>query len=253
MLVQLGAARSGGADRRLAWSLAGIAGALNAAGFYAIGLYSSNMTGNVSALAERLALADLPAAAGLLAIAGAFVLGAAVSAMLIAAGQRRGVAGIHACSILVEAVLLACLGCVALRLGEAGRTPLLAFGLSFLMGLQNATVTRISDARVRTTHVTGMITDIGIELGSLADLAWHRGQKRGAGASLDRLVLHGLTVTSFLAGGVAGILAYRAAGAWLLLAMAALLLALASTGLRAGRRGADGAAAAPVQGRGNGP
>jgi uncharacterized membrane protein YoaK (UPF0700 family) len=33
----------------------------------------------------------------------------------------------------------------------------------FLMGLQNAVVTRISNARVRTTHVSGTATDIGIE------------------------------------------------------------------------------------------
>jgi uncharacterized membrane protein YoaK (UPF0700 family) len=39
--------------------------------------------------------------------------------------------------------------------------------LCFIMGLQNATVTKISGARIRTTHVTGMITDVGIELGKL--------------------------------------------------------------------------------------
>ncbi len=58
MLVHEGNTRSPQADRRLAWALAGIAGGLNAAGFYAVGLYSSNMTGNVSAVADHLALGD---------------------------------------------------------------------------------------------------------------------------------------------------------------------------------------------------
>ncbi|MEJ1975184.1 MAG: DUF1275 family protein [Acetobacteraceae bacterium] len=47
------------ADRRLACSLAAIAGALNAAGFYAVGFYSSHMTGNTSSIADNLALGDL--------------------------------------------------------------------------------------------------------------------------------------------------------------------------------------------------
>lgn len=231
MLVQLGEARSGSADRRLAWSLAGVAGTLNAAGFYALGLYSSNMTGNVSALADHLALLDLRAAAALLALVATFILGAAVSTLLIEAGRRRGAARVYAVSILAEAVLLAALGCVDLWLPGAGRTPLLAYGLSFLMGLQNAVVTRISNARVRTTHVTGMITDIGIELGHLASLAVHRTNGGEACHDGDKLRLHVGTVVCFLGGGVAGVLAYRALGAWLLFAVAALLLALATSGL----------------------
>ena len=231
--------RSSGADRRLAWSLAGIAGALNTAGFYAVGLYSSNMTGNVSALADHLALSDLAVGATYLALVASFIFGAAVSALLIAAGRRRGIAGIYAFSILAEAVLLAGLGCADLWLTGAGRGPLLVYGLSFLMGLQNAVVTRISNARVRTTHVTGMVTDIGIELGNLADLAWHRQRQGGhdgeAEYNRDKLRLHGVTVLSFLGGGVVGVLAYRTVGPWLLFGAAALLLLLAMSGITAAR------------------
>ena len=35
------------------------------------------------------------------------------------------------------------------------------------MGLQNSLVTRISNAVVRTTHLTGIFTDLGIELSQL--------------------------------------------------------------------------------------
>ncbi|MCP5810116.1 DUF1275 domain-containing protein, partial [Klebsiella pneumoniae] len=73
-------------------------------------------------------------------------------------------------SILVEACLLALLGLADIWLLTVWRPPLLILGLAFLMGLQNATVTRISDARVRTTHVSGMATDIGIELGIAFDI-----------------------------------------------------------------------------------
>jgi uncharacterized membrane protein YoaK (UPF0700 family) len=232
VLTRLGEARIGSADRRLAWSLAGIAGALNTAGFYAMGVFSSNMTGNVAVLADHLALADFTVAAAYLALVATFVAGAAVSALLINAGRRRHVTGIYAFSILAEAVLLTGLACADLWLTGTGRGSLLAYGLSFLMGLQNAVVTRISNARVRTTHVTGMVTDIGIELGNLLDLAWRR---RRDGEAVDynaeKLRLHGVTVLSFLFGGVLGVLAYRAWGPYCLFGAALLLLLLASSGL----------------------
>ncbi len=235
MLARLGEARTDGADRHLAWSLAGIPGALNAAGFNAVGVFSSNMTGNVAALADHLALADIAVAATYLALVAIFISGAAVSTLLINAGRRRRISGIYAFSILTEAVLLTGLACADLWLTGAGRGPLLAYGLSFLMGLQNAVVTRISNARVRTTHVTGMVTDIGIELGNLVDLGWHRGWRREANGEADydadKLRLHGFTVLSFLGGGVSGVLAYRRLGPYFLFAAALLLLLLALPGV----------------------
>ena len=235
MLIQSGEARDGAADRRLAWSLAGIAGAMNAAGFYAVGVFSSNMTGNVSSLADHLALANLAAAMPYLGLVAAFISGAATSAMLVSAGRRRGMARIYALSILAEAVLLAGLASADLWLAGAGRAALLAYGLSFLMGLQNAVLTRISNARVRTTHVTGMVTDIGIELGNLLDLAWRRRRLDShdgeAEYNAGKLLLHGVTVLSFLGGGVFGVLAYRGLGPVVLFGAALLLLLLALPGL----------------------
>lgn len=231
MLIQSGKARGDGPDRRLAWSLAGIAGSLNAAGFYTAGVFSSNMTGNVSAVADHLAVGDLAVAGTYLALVATFVSGAGVSTLLINVGRRRRIAGIYAFSILAEALLLTALACADLWATGYGRGFLLAYGLSFLMGLQNAVVTRISNARVRTTHVTGMVTDIGIELGNLLDVFWHRRSGRGDGGEAEynagKLMLHGFTVLSFLCGGVFGVLAYKAMGPYFLFGAAVLLLLLA--------------------------
>jgi uncharacterized membrane protein YoaK (UPF0700 family) len=236
MLLREGDTRSSEIDRRLACALAMIAGALNSAGFYAVGFFSSNMTGNVSTLADRLALGDLLTGATYLAIVATFILGAAASTLLINAGRRRGVTKVYVFSILAEAVLLGLLGCVDLWLGPGRRGPLLIFGLSFLMGLQNAVVTRISNARVRTTHVSGMSTDIGIELGCLADIAVHRGSRAEAAPFLEKLRLHGSTVLSFCVGGIVGVLAYKAFGAALLFAAAGLLFLIALPGIVARRQ-----------------
>src|SRR3546814_15422075 len=98
------------------------------------------------------------------------------------------------------------------------------------MGLQNAVVTRISDARVRTTHISGMSTDIGIELGMLLDIARGRELDADAAPYKSKLRLHAETVLSFLVGGIIGVLVYKSLGAFLLLGIAALLLDIASGG-----------------------
>ena len=79
------------------------------------------------------------------------------------------------------------------------------------MGLQNAVITKISRAEIRTTHVTGLVTDIGIELGKLLYVN-RTGPLAPVRANRERLRIHLLLVGSFLAGGVAGALGFKAAG-----------------------------------------
>jgi uncharacterized membrane protein YoaK (UPF0700 family) len=236
MLVREGEERSNDVDQKLACTLAAIAGALNTAAFYAVGFFSANMTGNVSAFSNNLAIGNVVTGLFLLTIVVAFIAGSAVSTLLVNAGRRRQIGGIYAFSILLEAVLLALLGCADLWLPVERRAPVLVLGLSFLMGLQNAVVTRISNARVRTTHVSGMSTDIGIELGMLIDIARGREPRSEAGSYRDKLRLHGTTVLSFFAGGIVGVLLYRAVGGAMLIAVAAILLAIALDGLMGARK-----------------
>ncbi len=231
MLVHEGATRPPEADRKLGLSLAAVAGALNTAGFYAVGLYASNMTGNVSAISDSAGTGDLGLAAEALLLVLLFVLGAAVSTLLIRHRRRSAEHDAYACSVCAEAVLLVGIGLGALALAEPARGHALVLGLSFALGMQNAAATKISEARVRTTHVTGTITDIGIELARWLD--------RGAPDRVPlkrhdptRLRLHVLTVGAFLAGGLVGVVAYRAVGVALLFAAAAILAALALPALR---------------------
>ncbi|MCJ2118651.1 DUF1275 domain-containing protein [Methylobacterium sp. J-001] len=225
MLVHEGRTRTVQADLNLSWSLAALAGALNTAGFYAVGFYASNMTGNVSAISDRAGTGDLVLAAKALLLVILFGLGAATSTLLIRRRRRHARHDAYAYSICAEAILLVAIGVVALPLTEPARGEALVFGLSFVLGLQNAVVTKITDARVRTTHVTGMVTDIGIELARWLD--------RKAGDTLakrydpDKLRLHLMTVGAFLGGGLVGVLAYRTIGVGLLFAAAGILALLA--------------------------
>jgi len=215
------------ADRRLAWSLAAIAGAVNAAGFYVAGHYTSHMTGTVSLLSDALALGNFVDALIAAAVIAAFVAGAAVSTLLINRAERRLPNGAYAFSLLAEAALLFLGGLIEHLAPEEMRAPLLILGLSFTMGLQNAIVTRVSNARIRTTHVTGMITDIGIELGQLLDRRLSPRDDGIADADRRKLSLHIPTVCGFLLGGIVGVIGYQVIGALLLPVAGCVLIAIA--------------------------
>jgi uncharacterized membrane protein YoaK (UPF0700 family) len=72
--------------------------------------------------------------------------------------------------------------------------------LCFIMGLQNAIVTKLSNAVIRTTHMTGIVTDLGIELGKL--LYWNRDPDlpMQVRADRDRLKVLSSLLSCFLAG-----------------------------------------------------
>ena len=85
--------------------------------------------------------------------------------------------------------------------------------LCYVMGLQNALVTKISNSEIRTTHITGLVTDIGIELGRL--VYWNRTQEATAPlvrANRTKLRVLGSLIFSFALGAVLGALAFKRVG-----------------------------------------
>jgi uncharacterized membrane protein YoaK (UPF0700 family) len=227
----VGVDRSARADRRLGATLAFVAGAMNAGGFVAVRQYTSHMTGIVSAMADHLASgARALAVAGLAALL-AFTAGAACSAILVNFGRRRGLRSVFAAPLLLEAVLLLAFGLLGARLSSTSAlsAPVTVLLLCFIMGLQNALVTKLSYGEMRTTHVTGIVTDIGIELGKMA--YWNRSAP-GARAPVraDKARLAGLAAlgASFFAGAFGGALAFAQAGYVATVPLAAILVALAA-------------------------
>lgn len=218
--------RTDAGNRRLGRSLAFIAGAVNAGGFFAVGQYTSHMSGIVSALADNAALGDAGLmAAGLLSLL-AFFLGAATSAILINWGRRRAAHSQYAIPLVLEAVLLLGFGLMGARPASSHLLPATVAMLCFVMGLQNAIITKISRAEIRTTHVTGLVTDIGIELGKL--LYWNGKAQPRVQADLPRLGLLASLLLMFLAGGLAGAFGFKYLGFIVTLPLALLLLLLAA-------------------------
>lgn len=196
-----------------ACALAFIAGMVNVVGLLGFEHQAiTHLTGNTSLLGAAIAGGDARLALHLALLMGAFVAGCALSGFIVRdnalqLGRRYGVA----------------LGIGSLLLFAA--IPLLGAGSAWGMyaaacacGLQNAMASTYSGAVVRTTHVSGMFTDLGIAIGLAL---------RGRAVDTRRLKLCVLVIGGFLAGGVAGALAYRAVG-YRALAVPATLTGLAA-------------------------
>lgn len=226
-----GKVRTTGANRHLGIALAFVAGAINAGGFLAVHQYTSHMTGIVSSVADNLALGTVDVALAGLGALVSFAIGAACSAILVNYSRQHRLHSEFALPLMLEAVLLLCFGLLGARLADIDGlfVSVTVMLLSFIMGLQNALITKLSHAEIRTTHVTGIVTDIGIELGKWV----YRNADRHVGAARvmanrDRLALLSLLLLFFFVGGIAGALGFKQVGYGATVPLALVLVALAS-------------------------
>ncbi len=232
------------ANLRLGRALTLIAGAANAGGFLAVGQYTSHMSGIVSSFADHVALGESGLALGAVSSVLAFASGAATSAILINWGRRRSAHSVYALPLLLEAALLLCFASLGGNLAHHHvlAVPVTVALLCFVMGVQNAMITKISRAEIRTTHMTGIVTDLGIELGKA--LYWNRGvpadATRHVAADMQRVRVLASLLGMFLLGGTLGAMAFRHFGFASAVALSMLLVMLAGVPLTDDLRGRTG-------------
>ncbi|SHG66008.1 YoaK family protein [Massilia sp. CF038] len=223
--------RSTDANRQLGLALAFVAGATNAGGFLAVQTYTSHMTGIVSSMADNLALAQLPLVMAAFGALLSFVIGAATSAILVNYSRVHALHSQYALPLMLEACLLLLFGLLGARLSDIDGlfVSVTVMLLSFMMGLQNAVITKLSNAEIRTTHITGIVTDIGIEIGKLAYRnAPGTAPAERVAANRPRLALLTWLVLAFFGGGVLGALGFKHVGYSATVPLALMLVALAS-------------------------
>lgn len=218
---------------RLAISLSWIGGYTNVVALLVCGAVASHVTGNVTQIGRSFVEGNPVEMWFMTSMWVTFFGGALFSALLTEVARRRGMASKYIPPIAVEAMLLSLLSIgIAHFHGEhfQGSTlrsdrrlfPLYLLGglAAFAMGLQNATISKISGAVIRTTHLTGVTTDLGIE--SVQYLMWYRDLVRGrrwsrAGRvlkysnrhpSFQRVMLLASIIGSFLFGATMGTAVY---------------------------------------------
>jgi uncharacterized membrane protein YoaK (UPF0700 family) len=216
-------------NRLLGGLLAFNAGAINAGGFLVVGMYTSHMTGFASLLADNMVLGNMTLVLGAVGALLAFTAGAAVTAVLVNWARQHHLRSEYALPLLLEAVLMLLFGLLGATLNRQTpfAVPLTVLVLAFTMGLQNALVSKISSSQIRTTHMTGVITDLGIELGKM--FYWNRTAsplESRVRANRIKLRLFGTLLAMFIAGGVVGAAGFKYIGFIWVVPLALMLLVL---------------------------
>jgi uncharacterized membrane protein YoaK (UPF0700 family) len=168
MFRHRGRKRSFKDNLRISAFLSFTAGIVNICGVLALGVLTTNVTGHFAYFSAAMQKHDFLYAFNFLFYILSFLSGSFLSSLITEYYLKKNVAWAHKPVIILEIVLLVLIGIGGnLYIKSEVQMEWAANFLLFAMGLQNAQVTSISNASVRTTHLTGLFTDLGIELSQL--------------------------------------------------------------------------------------
>jgi uncharacterized membrane protein YoaK (UPF0700 family) len=232
MFRHKGKARTFTHNFRLAAFLSFTAGIVNICGVLALGVLTTNVTGHFAYFAEGVLKKNTLFGVHFLFYILAFLSGSFISSLLTEYYLNKERKAPHNAAMLLETLLLLIMGIYGDRFVNTDMSkPLLACILLFSMGLQNSLVSKVSNSVVRTTHLTGIFTDLGIELSQL--FFYKEGNQRQR--LLRNIGLHGSIIVFFFSGCMAGgflylIIKFKT----LIVATVILLIALIYDNLRLG-------------------
>lgn len=207
MLRRSGSSRTYKHNIYLASTLSFVAGVVNITGWMGLGVLTTNVTGHFVFLSEEIMNQNIQVAIGFVLLINAFLFGAFISSVFTEGGRYRTQKHLvsYIIPISLEIIILTAVALSDLFLDTTENYKvLLAMLLLFSMGMQNALVTQVSRSVVRTTHLTGIFTDLGIELSQLIyyKKSEHRGELRRS------IFLKLMIISSFFFGGIIGALLY---------------------------------------------
>lgn len=228
-----GKVRTYSANAELACFLSFVAGAINAGGFLAVHQYTSHMSGIVSEMADMVALGDFSLVLWALGALMAFMAGSATTEIIINFTRHRYLQSEYALPIFIEAGALIFFGLLdGIHWHFSWLwTSLTVATLCYIMGLQNAIITDISQYALRSTHITGTVTDIGMELGKA--FYWNRASRKDPSiqpvqANKKKFKLLVWVLVLFFLGGITGAYGFKTFGFMFTCAIAGILVYLAS-------------------------
>jgi len=194
-----------------AFILAFIAGSVNAVGLLGFKHQAvSHVSGTATLMATHWSTSPLDAI-HLLGVLVSFLIGAVISGIFLHGNSLK--LGRHYDSLLLIEALLLLATIYFLNQGQLYGHYL----ASAACGLQNALATTYSGAVIRTTHLTGIMTDLGIMLGQFL---------KGKGFDQRKAILFLLLITGFMLGGACGGLLFEHVGFQALLLPSAICLVL---------------------------
>ena len=165
MFKHHGASRTFYHNFKLAILLSFVSGIVNVSGLFAFGVLTTNVTGHFAFFSEKLIFIDYKKASIFLLFTLCFLLGAFLSNFISTFAAKKNSKNPHLYPILLEIILITSVG-LSMNTENLSiiDSQVYTFSLLIAMGIQNALVTFISKSVVRTTHLTGLFTDLGIDI-----------------------------------------------------------------------------------------
>lgn len=166
MFRHQGKSRTAKQNLQIATILSFVAGIVNVSGFLAFRQLTTNVTGHFALFIYDVAHFDFWQGTIYFIYIFAFFSGSFCSSFLIERFKASKKLNIFVFPTIIECLILISVALVS-DFFEIKSPNLIISLLLFAMGLQNSFVTKISNAIVRTTHLTGLFTDLGIEISHL--------------------------------------------------------------------------------------
>lgn len=196
-----------------------VAGIVNVVGFLSVQKLTTNVTGHFAFMVEEAISFNFHQSFFYFIYIFFFLFGAFFSNFIIEITQKITDKNIFIIPVLIEALLLMFIS--FLNFNYIIENPnLIACLLLFAMGLQNSLVTTISNSVVRTTHLTGLFTDLGIEI---SQLFFYKTEEQRT-KLFSSIKLRITIITTFFIGGIIAGLFYSAYKIKTLLIASILLL-----------------------------
>ena len=184
---------------RIATVLSFVAGIVNVSGFLAFKQLTTNVTGHFALFIYDVAEFEFWKGTVYFLYILSFLVGSFTSSFLIEKFRENKKLNVFLLPTLMECLILISIGLVSNIITLEVPNVIICF-LLFAMGLQNSFVTKISNAVVRTTHLTGLFTDLGIDISQLFFLK--KQQHRDNLKSKIKLRIY--IISFFFAGGLTG-------------------------------------------------
>jgi len=151
---------------RIAAILSFVAGNVNVTGFLEFKQLTTNVTGHFALFMNDVANFEFWKGTVYFLYIFSFLFGSFLSSFLIEKFKKNRKLNVFVLPTIIECLILFLIA-IRSNYGEIKYPDIVVSLLLFAMGLQNSFVTKISNAIVRTTHLTGLFTDLGIELSQL--------------------------------------------------------------------------------------
>ena len=191
---------------RIATILSFVAGIVNVVGFLAFKQLTTNVTGHFAVFIADVAGFEFWKGAIFFFYIFSFLFGSFLSSFLIEKYRENQRLNVFVLPTIIEVLILLLVG-ISSNFHEFDYPDLIVCLLLFAMGLQNSFVTKISNAVVRTTHLTGLFTDLGIDISYLFFKKFDCQREK----IIDRIKLRTYIISFFFLGGCTGVFLYSTA------------------------------------------